>query len=75
MLQLGIAKAEALLPGLKAEAARGILGATMLLTGDQVVVHEGRILEKPADEDEVRKNVAGYAVSVECGTCVVGPVC
>ena len=29
-----------------------------------VVVHDGRILEKPADEDEVRKNIAGYAVSL-----------
>lgn len=29
-----------------------------------VVVHDGRILEKPADEDEVRRNIAGYAVSL-----------
>ena len=28
-----------------------------------VVVHDGRVLEKPADEDEVRRNIAGYAVS------------
>lgn len=28
-----------------------------------VVVHDGRILEKPADEEEVRRNIAGYSVS------------
>lgn len=62
MLELGLAKAKALLPVLKAEAERGTLGAVYLLTADQVVVHEGRILEKPADEEEVRRNIAGYAV-------------
>ena len=35
VLQLGLAKAEALLPGLKAEAENGSLGTTLLLTGDQ----------------------------------------
>lgn len=29
-----------------------------------MVVHDGRILEKPQTEDEVRRNIAGYAVSV-----------
>ena len=37
VLQLGLAKAEALLPGLKAEAGNGSLGAALLLTGDQGV--------------------------------------
>ncbi|CAM9289849.1 unnamed protein product [Hapterophycus canaliculatus] len=63
VLQLGLAKADALLPALRAEAERGTLGASLLLTGDQVVVHEGRVLEKPADEEEVRRNVASYARS------------
>lgn len=62
MLELGLAKAKALLPALRAEAERGTLGSIYLLTADQVVVHEGRILEKPADEEEVRRNIAGYAV-------------
>lgn len=35
VLQVGLAKAEALLPGLKAEAENESLGATLLLTGDQ----------------------------------------
>ncbi|CAM9945647.1 unnamed protein product [Scytosiphon promiscuus] len=61
VLQLGLAKAEALLPTLRAEAECGTLGATLLLTGDQVVVHDGRVLEKPADEEEVRRNIASYA--------------
>lgn len=69
MLELGAAKAKALLPVLEAEAKLGTLGSKYLLTADQVVVHEGRILEKPADENEVRRNIAGYAVSYSytCG--------
>eukprot|EP00904_Undaria_pinnatifida_P012191 jgi/Undpi1/8101/HiC_scaffold_24.g10573.m1 len=76
VLQLGLAKAEALVPGLKAEAKTGSLDTTLLLTGDQVVVHNGRILEKPADEDEVRRNIAGYAVpdSVVAQLCKEGTV-
>lgn len=38
-MQLGLAKAAALLPALKAEAERGELGATLLLTGDQGQFH------------------------------------
>ncbi|CAM9276612.1 unnamed protein product, partial [Sphacelaria rigidula] len=63
VLELGAAKAKALLPVLEAEAKLGTLGSKYLLTADQVVVHEGRILEKPADENEVRRNIAGYARS------------
>lgn len=37
VLRLGVAKAEALLPSLRAEAERGELTTTMLLTGDQGV--------------------------------------
>lgn len=35
VLKLGLAKAEALLPSLKSEAERGMMGTTLLLTGDQ----------------------------------------
>lgn len=70
MLELGLAKAKALLPALQAEAKLGTLGSEYLLTADQVVVHEGRILEKPADENEVRQNIAGYAVSWACGRTI-----
>jgi septum formation protein len=35
--------------------------AGLLLTCDQVVVHEGQVLEKPADAAEARAMVAGYA--------------
>ena len=34
---------------------------TLLITCDQVVVHEGRILEKPEDDAEARKFIQGYA--------------
>ncbi|CAN0043066.1 unnamed protein product [Pylaiella littoralis] len=63
VLELGLAKAQALLPTLRAEFERGVLNTTLLLTGDQVVVHDGKILEKPVDEEEVQRNVAGYARS------------
>ncbi|CAM9233482.1 unnamed protein product [Choristocarpus tenellus] len=64
VLELGLAKAAALLPSLRAEFEEDKLdGASLLLTGDQVVVHEGRVLEKPADVDEIRRNIAGYAKS------------
>lgn len=37
------------------------------------MVHNGRILEKPADEDEVRRNIAGYAVrTLVLGEVIVG---
>ncbi|EKX52699.1 hypothetical protein GUITHDRAFT_92283 [Guillardia theta CCMP2712] len=36
---------------------------TLLLTSDQVVVHEGRILEKPEDQEEARSFISGYGRS------------
>eukprot|EP00898_Chlorokybus_atmophyticus_P001343 jgi/Chlat1/2209/Chrsp17S00164 len=36
---------------------------TLLITADQVVVHEGRILEKPTSAEEARRFIAGYARS------------
>ncbi|CAM9175705.1 unnamed protein product [Discosporangium mesarthrocarpum] len=64
VLELGLAKAAALLPTLRLQAEKDELdGARLLLTGDQVVVHEGRILEKPANFEEVRRNIAAYAKS------------
>lgn len=38
-------------------------GGCLLITCDQVVVHEGRILEKPEDADEARAFIRGYARS------------
>jgi predicted house-cleaning NTP pyrophosphatase (Maf/HAM1 superfamily) len=68
VLRLAHAKADAVLAKLAAAAAAaggGVAAAAppagLLLTCDQVVVHEGRILEKPADEAEAREFVAGYA--------------
>lgn len=34
---------------------------TLLITSDQVVVHEGAIREKPADEKEARMFIEGYS--------------
>ena len=56
---LALAKAEAIKKKLESEDTNN----TLLITCDQVVVHEGRILEKPESEEEVRENVEGYAKS------------
>jgi predicted house-cleaning NTP pyrophosphatase (Maf/HAM1 superfamily) len=44
-------------------AAGAAAAATLLITCDQVVVHEGRILEKPEDASEARAFIRGYARS------------
>lgn len=50
--------------------------ATLLLTGDQVVVYNGRVLEKPLTADDVRQYVGGYATApaVTVGATVVTDV-
>lgn len=52
VLALARAKAEAVRPKLTEPA--------ILITADQVVVQNGKILEKPADENEARAFVRGY---------------
>jgi len=54
-LALATAKAEALLPKIKND--EGVI----LITSDQVVVCNGKILEKPADEKEAREYMDMYA--------------
>ena len=62
VLQIANAKADALLPLLLQDPQQRA-GADVLLTADQVVLHTNRVLEKPADLDEVRSNIASYARS------------
>eukprot|EP00466_Bigelowiella_natans_P007967 jgi/Bigna1/144889/aug1.92_g19597 len=50
VLKLGHAKADA-------------VEKVFLITGDQVVVHEGRILEKPESDEEARAFIKGYSRS------------
>lgn len=54
-LLLAHAKADALLPNIRE--------ASILITSDQVVLCNGRILEKPANLDEAREHLRGYAHS------------
>lgn len=54
-LALATAKAEALLPKIKND--EGVI----LITSDQVVVCNGKIIEKPIDEKEAREFMAMYA--------------
>ena len=62
VMALGSAKADAILAKMAAEAPAAPGGGDgYLLTCDQVVVHEGRILEKPEGEAEARAFIAGYA--------------
>jgi predicted house-cleaning NTP pyrophosphatase (Maf/HAM1 superfamily) len=55
VLALAHAKADAILSG------DGGLTHGYLITCDQVVVHQGSILEKPESEEEARKMIAGYS--------------
>lgn len=72
---LAHAKADAVLASLAADPPAGVPaesspGVTLLLTGDQVVFHAGRILEKPSTAGDVRAYLTGYssspAVTVGC---------
>eukprot|EP00640_Fibrocapsa_japonica_P004402 CAMPEP_0113938148 /NCGR_PEP_ID=MMETSP1339-20121228/4549_1 /TAXON_ID=94617 /ORGANISM="Fibrocapsa japonica" /LENGTH=231 /DNA_ID=CAMNT_0000941109 /DNA_START=133 /DNA_END=828 /DNA_ORIENTATION=+ /assembly_acc=CAM_ASM_000762 len=68
VLALGKAKAEALLERWKADSSECDLHhAEYLLTADQVVVCEGKILEKPVDGRECRQFIERYAHS-PCST-------
>ncbi|CAI5474789.1 unnamed protein product [Closterium sp. Yama58-4] len=61
---LSHAKADALLAKLEAEGRTFPETAdvpTLLITADQVVVHEDRILEKPLSEAEAREFIRGYS--------------
>jgi septum formation protein len=72
---LGNAKADALVKILKNEkgSSRTTAEPLLLLTGDQVVVHQGRILEKPQDPAEARQFIASYAnaPAITVGSIVV----
>ena len=52
VLAIANAKAEALKPKISEPA--------ILITADQVVFHDGKILEKPLNENEAREFMAGY---------------
>jgi septum formation protein len=74
---LGNAKADALLTYLEERRKAGEEAVTkkplLLITGDQVVVHQGRILEKPQDASEARRFISSYgtAPAVTVGSIVV----
>lgn len=55
VLELGLAKAEALLPALKAELEQGTLGATYLLTADQGITLWTTCLPVRSSSSSVRK--------------------
>lgn len=57
VLKLAHAKADAIVERMKTNS--GELEG-LLITCDQVVVHESRILEKPENEQEAREFIAGY---------------
>ena len=59
VMKLAHAKADAILEKLRA-AGGAAASAGFLITCDQVVTHEGAVLEKPADADEARKFISGY---------------
>ena len=75
---LGHAKADAILRRLpRDDAAAGSSGAPeLLITGDQVVVHRGEILEKPTSAADARRILYSYgsAPAITVGSVVVTDV-
>jgi len=67
-MQLAVAKADTIIGRLTADQKGKIL-----LTADQVVTHEGKILEKPLDANEAREMMQGYGRSPcsTVGSCVL----
>ncbi len=64
VLLLGKEKASAILKNLNLDSGSDDMeGASWLLTGDQVVYHDNRILEKPQDADELRQNMISFGKS------------
>ncbi len=64
VLLLGKEKASAILENLNLDpSSDDMQGASWLLTGDQVVYHDNRILEKPQDADEIRQNMISFGKS------------
>lgn len=57
VIKLAHAKADAIIAKLQ---ANGSTPTGFLITCDQVVTHEGRILEKPNDAEEARRFIDGY---------------
>eukprot|EP00188_Purpureofilum_apyrenoidigerum_P003045 Plantae.Rhodophyta-Purpureofilum_apyrenoidigerum.ctg30895.p1 GENE.Plantae.Rhodophyta-Purpureofilum_apyrenoidigerum.ctg30895~~Plantae.Rhodophyta-Purpureofilum_apyrenoidigerum.ctg30895.p1 ORF type:complete len:230 (+),score=41.44 Plantae.Rhodophyta-Purpureofilum_apyrenoidigerum.ctg30895:68-691(+) len=58
--QLGHLKADAVLKKIAEEGRDKRDGLVLLLTGDQVVVHNDQILEKPESPVEARRFIEGY---------------
>ena len=71
VLALGFAKAAAMLEGDRGVALRN--SNAFLITGDQVVVCNGCILEKPESEAEARNFIASYGSHAPStvGSCVI----
>lgn len=64
VLALAAAKAEAItrrLAQTRGELFRAGAPPVVLITADQVVVHEGAVREKPRDPDEARRFIASYS--------------
>eukprot|EP01025_Chloroclados_australasicus_P059255 TRINITY_DN7482_c0_g1_i3.p1 TRINITY_DN7482_c0_g1~~TRINITY_DN7482_c0_g1_i3.p1 ORF type:complete len:238 (-),score=33.99 TRINITY_DN7482_c0_g1_i3:197-910(-) len=59
---LAQAKADAIIQKLKSNGNTDFKNA-YLITGDQVVVHDDNILEKPESEEEARRFISGYSFS------------
>ena len=65
VMALANAKADAIVSRLRGEgdASADRTTRTLLITSDQVVVHDGVIREKPESEEEARNFIASYGVS------------
>ncbi|KAJ4964501.1 hypothetical protein NE237_024440 [Protea cynaroides] len=61
VMALAEAKAEAITSRLQTSEYEKDAEATLLITADQVVVHEGKIREKPSSKEEARQFIKDYS--------------
>jgi septum formation protein len=68
VMALGRAKRDAILAKMKTSPQDHQQDQGLLITCDQVVVHDNRILEKPESEEECRAFIRGYRPGYPCST-------
>lgn len=61
VMAIAEAKAEAIIPKLSIADWKDDADPSILITGDQVVVHEGKVREKPSSKEEARQFIKGYS--------------
>ncbi|XP_058225608.1 uncharacterized protein LOC131334549 isoform X3 [Rhododendron vialii] len=61
VMAIAEAKAEAIIAKLPIDYCKQDAEPPLLITGDQVVVYEGKVREKPSSKEEARQFIKGYS--------------